>query len=209
MAELRPTTEYDYRWLRVWVKQLGVATVSAGCESLEKFNTNAGPVTYQAALGLLLLLWLAETARRKAIEGELWPHVANDCFRPEVQRLLFTQGQPARPLREMLKAAAERFQLRHVLHEAGVQRWLDTVFLQFGFTRRGSQQHLQEWLGKQATTRAITTLLAESATFRTSWEALYAYRRAQITAEQVRERLADIGNYAGATGMAVGRFTAL
>jgi hypothetical protein len=193
LVELR-ATDYDYSWLRVWIKQLEPFTVWYCEETRRHFKAGEGLLTFQAGLGCVLLLWLAETARRKAVEGELWPHVAADYFAPNVQGLLFTQGQPTRLLREMLQAAATGFNLRHVLNVPGVQRWLDTIFLQFGFTQQGFKQRLPEWLAGQATTRAVSTLLDEqtgSGSFRQMWEGLRAYRRNQITQARLRETLAD------------------
>ena len=191
LAELQPS-DYDFIWLCVWVKRLDVATINESATGDGSFSTTAGKVKLHEALGCLLLLWLSETARRKAVEGELWPYVADGHFEAEAQSLLFTQGQPSRLLREMLQAAVERFYLRHVLNETSVQRWLDTVFLQFGVSARGFKDRLPEWLTRQATTRAIESLLdvrGGSASFRQLWEELRAYRRNQITESRLRTTL--------------------
>jgi hypothetical protein len=191
LAELQPS-DYDFIWLRVWVKRLDAATINECATGDGDFSTTAGKVKLHEALGCLLLLWLSETARRKAVEGELWPYVADGHFEAEAQSLLFTQGQPSRLLREMLQAAVERFYLRHVLNETSVQRWLDTVFLQFGVSARGFKDRLPEWLTRQATTRAIESLLDDrggSASFRQLWEELRAYRRNQITESRLRTTL--------------------
>jgi hypothetical protein len=191
LAELQ-ASDYDYIWLRVWVKQLEATTVSACYKGEESFSTSAGRMNHRAGLGCLLLLWLSETARRTAIEGELWPYVSDGHFTQEVKSLFFTQGQPTHLLRDTLQAAAERFHLRHVLHEVGVQRWLNTVFLQFGFTRRGFKQRLPEWLAGQTPPQTIVALLDErqgSASFQQLWQDLQAYRLKVISAEQVRQKL--------------------
>ncbi len=192
VAELR-LTDYDYFWLRVWVKRVETVTADHCGKKSDVFVAEGQKVSLQAGMGLLLLLWMAETARRTAVEGELWPHLASDHFPDEVNEILFTQGQPSQPLREMMRAAVRQFNLRNVLDREGVQRWFDTVFLQFGFTARGFPQRLPEWLAGQATTRAISTLLDPregSRSFETMWEALRAYRDARLSAVDARAALA-------------------
>lgn len=192
LAELQPS-DYDFIWLRVWVKKLEAATVREYLNEEAKFQTNAGLVKYGEALGCLLLLWLSETARRNAVEGELWPYVAEGHFEGEAQSLLFTQGQPSPALREMLQATVERFHLRNVLNDTGTQRWVNTVFLQFGFTRRGFRQRLPDWLAGQMPP-AVAALLHQpegSLTFRQLWRDLSAYRFGQVSKEELRRKLED------------------
>src|SRR5262249_21390988 len=119
---------------------------------------------------------------------------------PEVAVLLFSQGHFSMLLREMLQETARRFGLRHRLDEQGIERWSDTVFLQFGFTGRGFRSQLPEWLAGQATTRAVSTLLRQqgqqdqktgSPEFQRMWEELIAYRRGQITERRLRSTLED------------------
>lgn len=191
LAELR-LSDYDFLWLRVWVRQLEPFTVQYCQERKTSLRAGTQKVTFQAGLGLLLLLWLSETARRISIEGELWPHVVTGHFKSEVGEQLFTQGQSSHTLRELLRAAIHRFNLRHVLAEQGGQRWMDTVFLQFGFTARGSRQRLPEWLTGQATTRANAALLGKqhnSVSFQQLWEDLRAFRQNQISEQQLLDTL--------------------
>lgn len=190
LAELR-ASDYDYVWLRVWVKELSADIVRECLSETDGFHISAGRVKDQEALGCLLLLWMAETARRDAIEGELWPYVAGGYFSADVQSLFFTQGQPTQLLRELLKLAAERFNLRHALNEIGGMRWVNTVFQQFGFTRRGFRQRLPEWLAGQApqNVQALLDGRQGSDSFRQLWQDLQAHRLEQTTAGQLRLKL--------------------
>ncbi len=191
LAELQPS-DYDFIWLRVWLKRLDEAALKECATNDASFDTAAGKVKWDEAIGLLLLFWLSETARRKSVEGELWPCVAEGYFTEDTQTLLFTQGRPTQLLYEMLRAAAERFHLRHVLHEAGGMRWLNTVFLQFGLTWRGMRQRLPEWLIGQSPPLAVAALLDErggSASFRQMWQALRARRLNQASDDHLRREL--------------------
>src|SRR5262249_8757523 len=135
----------------------------------------------QAAFGLLMMLWISGCARREAEEGWLWRWIPKEAINDkEARRLLFTQEQPAPFLKELLEVSARRFKLRHVFGRAGVQQWIDTIFLQFGFTRRGFERRLTEWLARQAPPQAVRSLLdleMGSASFRDLWEALRNYRQ--------------------------------
>lgn len=193
LAELR-LTDYDYLWLRVWVKQLEAHAVAYCQTNKQGFWADPQKPSFQAGLGLLLLLWLSETARREAVEGELWPFVAEGYFKSEVNETLFSQGHSSAELRALMRAAVQQFKLRNVLEEPNVQRWLDTVFLQFGFTKQGFQKRLSEWLAGQATTRSVAALLDDgtgSPSFKAMWEELRTYRRGQLPEAQLRTTLAD------------------
>jgi hypothetical protein len=191
LAELGPT-DYDYSWLRVWIKKLDPRTVTY-CQSMyRQFVWQGQTYPLQAALGLLLLFWIAESARRAAEEGCLWRWVPQDALEKSARRLLFVQGQPSATLKDLLEVAARRFQLRHVFGQAGMQQWIDSVFLQFGFTRRGFERRLPEWLAGQAPTVAIQQLRdteISSRTFQSLWETLQNYRQNRITRERTLSHL--------------------
>src|SRR5260370_1214919 len=73
-----------------------------------------------------------------------------------------------------------------------MQHWFDTVYLQFGFTRRGFIGRLPEWLTSQVQTQAVQLLLqgkVSSPSFRELWQSLLEYRRKSITQQQLRKRL--------------------
>jgi hypothetical protein len=71
-------------------------------------------------------------------------------------------------------------------------RWLNTVFLQFGFTWRGMRQRLPEWLIGQSPPFAVAALLDEhsgSASFREMWQSLRARRLNQTSDDHLRREL--------------------
>ncbi|MGE0883060.1 MAG: hypothetical protein AB7P14_05920 [Blastocatellales bacterium] len=193
LTELQPS-DYDFIWLRVWLKRLDPATLQERATNDASFDTAAGKVRRDEAIGLLLLFWLSETGRRKTVDGELWPCVATGHFDPtvsneaETQSLLFTQGQPTELLRNLLRAAVNRFHLRHALDQLGTQRWVNTVFLQFGFTHRGLRQRLPDWLDGQPP-QTVEALRQDSESFRQLWQDLQALRFKSLSPEQARSKL--------------------
>src|SRR5262249_9195766 len=145
------------------------------CSSpFRRFKWAGGEYPLQSAFGLLLMLWIAESARREAEEGWLWRWIPQEAINDKAaRRLLFTQDQPSPFLKELLEVSARRFNLRHVFGRVGAQQWIDTIFLQFGFTRRGFERRLPEWLARQSPVRAVRSLLdpeTGSASFQELWE---------------------------------------
>src|SRR5262245_26005862 len=191
LTELCPT-DYDYIWLRVWVKLLDENTINIYLNSNRRFTWSGSEYPFQAALGLVVLLWISENARRNAIKGGLWEGVPQDALAHEASRMLFTQGNPSPALKEALEITARRFKLRHVFGLEGTQQWIDTIFLQFGFTRRDMDSRLLLWLEGQTPTYAVRQLLDEqtgSELFRELWETLTHYRRGDVTKEYALIRL--------------------
>lgn len=191
LTELRPT-DFDYIWLRVWVTKLDASTVNYCSSPFRRFTWSGQEYPLQAAFGLLLMLWISEHARRLAEEGNLWRWIPQEALPATAAKVLFAQKQPSATLKELLEMAARRFNLRHVFGRAGAQQWIDTIFLQFGFTRRGIERRLPEWLAGQTPTLAIEQLLAKetgSSSFRNCWETLCQYRRNEITLERATRNL--------------------
>ena len=193
LAELQLDSE-DFAWLCDWAENLSGRTVQKWLEESPwyTFRTGSRECTCATALGILLLLFTAETARRKATEGFLWAIVQHDCFPTSTTRALYVGGQPTRAHKDALEAAARWLNLRHVFGIEGLQNWFDTVYLQFGFTYRGFQRRLPEWLIGQGRTQAIQHLLdgsIKSDSFRTLWDDLRNFRRKNIKAEQMKARL--------------------
>lgn len=189
LAELH-VSDYDYVWLKIWAKRLQLPTVWFSTETQRSFTAGDESISFRAGLGGILLLWLAENARRNAAEGELWPFVALSHFEQPVAAELFRKSQPSRFLREAMAAAARELNLRHALDGDSEQCWLDTVYLQFGFTWQGFKRCLPEWLSGQATTHAARELFAEehgSSSFRELWQALCDFRQGRITEDSLRE----------------------
>lgn len=195
LAELQLDTE-DYNWLCDWAQNLSGKMVQIWLEERPWRPLSVGTLTctYSAALGSLLLLFAAETARRKATEGFLWSIFQQESFLKSTTHILYAGGQPTRIHKDALEAAARWLNLRHVFGIEGLQNWFDTVYLQFGFTYRGFLRRLPEWLVGQGRTQAIQHLLdgsMKSETFRTLWDSLRNFRRKNIKAEQMRSRLAS------------------
>ncbi|MGZ3627274.1 MAG: hypothetical protein ACXWPS_03775 [Ktedonobacteraceae bacterium] len=186
----------DFVWLREWASNLSRKTALTCLEERPWQQLPAGnrACTYSTAIGVLLLLFTTETARRKATEGILWPIFKDDCFLTSTTRALFTGGHPNRTHKDALEEAARWLNLRHVFGIEGLQNWFDTVYLQFGFTYQGFIRRLPEWLVGQGGTQAIQQLLdgpMKSDTFRMLWDALRNFRRKNIKVEQMKARLAD------------------
>lgn len=186
--------EHDYAWLLEWAQ--GVSPYV-----LEKWTHAFGdggivqasiPLRRTEAIGVLLLLLAAESARRDAREGYVWS-VVQDRFGPEARRQLFQQGQPVHAFKSALEVAAVRLRLRHVFGIEGTQNYYVTVYLQFGFTRKGLAQ-LPYWLAGHAKTEAVGALLSgemRSRSFQQLWHALREYRRAHILESRARQSVAD------------------
>jgi hypothetical protein len=195
LAELQLAAE-DYTWLCEWAQNLSGIVTQLWLEvrPWQTFKVGTRECTYSAALGALLLLFTAETARRNATEGFLWSIFQQNCFAASTTRILYVAGQPTRAHKDALEAAARWLNLRHVFGIEGLQNWFDTVYLQFGFTYRGFQRRLPEWLVGQGKTQAMQHLLdgpMKSDTFRTLWESLRNFRRKNIRVEQLKARLAS------------------
>ncbi len=112
-------SDYDYAWLRVWVNRLEPETVSHIAETERQFTTEETSISLRAALGALLGLWIADTARRgENGNDELWSFLATDSFKPAVAAELFRQNQPSSFLRVLLTDAARELNLRDTLPAA-------------------------------------------------------------------------------------------
>lgn len=109
-------SDYDYAWLRVWVTRLEPETVSHIAETERQFTTEETSISLRAALGALLGLWIADTARRgENGNDELWSFISSDSFKPAVAAELFRQNQPSSFLRVLLTDAARELNLRDTL----------------------------------------------------------------------------------------------
>lgn len=128
------------------------------------------------SLGLTLLWFAALYGRENASEGEIWPHVAQQ-FPAESRSVLFAQGHPRPALKWALERGCKRFGLRHAFGRHGGQAYYVTVYLQFGFTRRGLA-NLPQWLSGYGLPTAVRLLLQESDAFRQLWSKLQANQAA-------------------------------
>ena len=159
-------------------------------------NVQGHRVSNRLLLGLELTIIMAEYARREATEGQFWTVIARR-FEPAAfySRLFTCVGQPTSLCRELLEQTARSFNLRHIYGQEGHKEWYSSVVLQFGFTRRGFERRLAEWLAGQQGTLAVRMLLQDpilrSPSFHKLWEALWSYRKGNRTADQVRQVLAE------------------
>lgn len=195
LAELQLDND-DYTWLCNWALNLSGRTAKLWLEERPWFTLHVGQreCTYSTALGILLLLFAEENARRRATEGNLWSNFQEGHFHKSTYHILYTAGQPTRIHKDALERGARWLNLRHVFGEEGLQNWFDTVYLQFGFTNRGFHRRLPEWLIGQGRTQAIQHLLdgpMHSESFRILWHALRDFRRKNLRTEQLKSRLAN------------------
>ncbi len=194
LAELQLDDD-DFEWLCNWAINLSGLTVYLWLEVEPWRGIRIGTreCSRSAALGSLLLLFIAENARRKATEGILWATFPQEQFSKSTLNLLYAKGQPTRSYKDAVEAAARWLNLRHVFGIEGLQNWFDTVYLQFGFTYRGFVRRLPEWLIGQGGTQAIQHLLVgqmRSETFCILWDALRNFRRSNIKLKQLKTILA-------------------
>jgi len=184
----------DFCWLCEWTKQLhsGVAYRCLVEQPWRKFEGT--DFSYAAGIGILLLMSAEGIARREASEGSLWSTIHQGYFSGATKHVLFAQGHPTRAYKDAIELATYQFKLRHVFGMEAMQHWFDTVYLQFGFTRRGFMGRLPEWLAGQVQTQAVQLLLRgkmSSHTFQELWQSLLEYRRKSITEQQLLKRLSN------------------
>jgi hypothetical protein len=198
LAELCPEGA-DYAWLNEWAGSLASQAARRWlCDPLTTLVFGQWRLTCRACLGCLLLMLASEAARREATEGgTLWPYVRRSrqgCprFGPDTEHELFQQGQPTELHKDALEDAARRLQLRHAFGMEDVQHYYASVSLQYGFSQRGLQRRLPDWLAGQGRTHAIERLLAGplySASFSALWDHLTLYRRSNIKEQRLRQFL--------------------
>jgi hypothetical protein len=95
----------------------------------------------------------------------------------------------------VLAIAAEKFGLRNAFDDGGAE-WFMTGKLQFGFTRRGAEENLQDWLvNPHSRTVAIRALLGdvelgmESRSFKDLFATLLRFRQDNLGEAQARAQL--------------------
>jgi hypothetical protein len=181
LAELRLSVE-DVDWLKALFER---ATASAFREVLyspSPFND----YSREAQLGAVLLLLESELARRHASEGMLWSAIHQQiAWMTDANRFLFNHRQPNSRHKALLEAAARELGLRCAFGEDSAQEWYQSVFLQFGFSKKSFESRLPEWLIGQNTPVSVTRLLGSdtryaSDSFATLWRALREYRQGSL-----------------------------
>ena len=156
----------------------------------ERSDIRAGGPTWTHAefFGFLLLAYLSEVARRKAVEGNLWVHLPSG-FGPQIKKSLFA-GTYARAItRQWIEIASKKIGVRNAYGQEGTQDSYITIMLQIGFTKRGIGK-LPLWLSEGANRpRSIDLLCRGTNPFSRMWTQLQAYRRGQIGRGPLREVL--------------------
>jgi len=184
----------DYQWLERW--SAGVSP-----ESLLKYlhqETWRRPpelqgFTRREAMGALLLLLAAESARRESREGSVWPTFLSK-FSDTARDAITFHGEVSSAVRQSVEAAAQALRLRNVFGRTGIQYYYVSIFLQFGFTFSGLRQ-LPLWLSGRPLPETMRYLMEEdsSATYSQSfaqmWKSLLDFRRHRLTEEQMQEQL--------------------
>lgn len=191
--------EEDYQWLCNWVFQLPPWQLLSWLEGTKArrvaLSSRGLNLSNSEAAGCLLLLLASEAARRGASDGTVWPAVRSR-FTEQQERILFVQGQPRGVFKVAIEAAARKLDLRHVFGIEGTQNYYLSVYLQFGFTQKGTQR-LAHWLAGQPSTQAIMYLLGEhetqmvSPSFVKLWDTLRNFRKNNNTESQSRQVLAN------------------
>ena len=198
LCEIQPDEE-DYQWLCDWASQLTSRQLQRWIDGINSrrivLQESGLNLSYGEAAGCLLLLLASEAARRRASEGYVWPTVRG-LFAKQAGNLLFVQGQPRSIFKDAIEASARKLGLRHVFGVEGTHNYYLSVYLQFGFTRKGMDR-LAYWLAGQPSTQAVMYLLGDpdegmgSKSFTRLWDALRNYRRNNITESQARQTLVN------------------
>jgi hypothetical protein len=128
LAELE-LSDYDYCWLRVWVKRLEPFTVQYCADKKRHFNAGKQRLSFPSGLGALLSLWLSETARRNSVKGEPLPQVLTEHFMPKVKELLFSQGHYSMLSREMLQETVRLFGNSAIRQRVAIPNWANDIGL--------------------------------------------------------------------------------
>ena len=189
----------DRRWLTEWAKSLSPRRTTSWLDGIDArrvaLQADGINLTYAESFGCLFLLLASETARRESTEGRVWADIRK-AYPPYIESALFMQGQPRDILKYAMESTARKLRLRHVYGQAGTQEYYLSVYLQFGFTRRGFLSRLPEWLAGQGTPESAQRLLGiggdrlASESFIALWDTLKNYRRNNITESSARARIA-------------------
>jgi hypothetical protein len=181
LAQLR-VTDGELALVRQWYASLDEAKLDriAGSKRMSKLRSYKAEENLHFQCGLLLGILFCETARREATEGRVWGVLSRlPC--PVVYRHFFmSNGQPTVFTKKLLEESFREWGLRNIFSEIDRHEWKGSLFLQFGFTRKGAEKNLPQWLAGQRTS-AIEDLLGDSSNncpeFVTLWRELLRYRR--------------------------------
>ncbi len=187
-AELGLDSE-DYQWLKEYICRLDSYTVREYLRPDGRIKHQSKYYAAQPVFGLVLIVYESELARRETREGTIWP-ILSKGFPASIRDQLFLQNSnPTSLHRDILEHTAQRYRLRNVFGKEGVCEWLNSIFLQFGFTYRGFRARLPEWLVGITLPVAVESLLLSSNSFKQMWEALKSYHNKNLKKEQLLRQL--------------------
>ncbi len=178
-------TDSDTQWLCQWF----------GNHSNEIESYLVNPIS-SAHIGILLLSLSSEIGRERGNEEELWRHV-KECIpiQNNARRILFPQGQPSSQCKLAMQLAGGLFGtmgMRHFYDFENAQVYVDSVKIQFGFTRRGMKNRLPYWILNSGMPLAVRALLGEpsyenlaSQSFQEMWSGLRKYRKGVISKNDI------------------------
>jgi hypothetical protein len=175
LCELLPS-EYDYNWMVEWAEEVKAADMRAWLHSYDTEKVEGHVYSREAMIGLLLLLFASETARRFASEGAIWAHVSKK-FLSTAEPFLFVNGQPSEEHKLSIQHAVGRYRLRHAFN-ASEKAWMITAYLQFGFSSKSIGTRLPSWIAGLPPSEAVSTLMSSdgSDSFRALWLAFKRIR---------------------------------
>jgi len=198
IAELR-LSENDVKWLRSWFGCLTPERVENWIKSATFAKHEDGIfVTYHQMFASLLICAGAEVCREESKEDSVWPAIRSILPESHALRheLFLSNGQPSSLTKDAIADAVRVLNLRHAMDIEGTQQWFVTIKLQFGFTYRGANNRLAEWLVSLGRPHAVQYLNGESEfpeliseSFQSLWRALTQYRRGLIEETEVRTTL--------------------
>ena len=141
------------------------------------------------AVGVVLLLLIAERARRHAKGHALWEHIA-EWIPHHLRSELFCETVPTPLLKELIVKAVKHVNLRNAFGDPSIrQPYYVTVHLQFGMTRDAVENRLAGWMAGEAPPIAVRRLLSgpeASDSFRNLWQEMMHFRRGYISESQLQ-----------------------
>lgn len=190
----------DYKWLSDWAAGLSGGLVRSSLNNNDRLAIfREKNVSKASAMGLLLIAFASESARRDASEGKLWQNVRYDSlgktrFTKEVDNVLFlANNHPQKIFKKAIRKAVKDFGLRNAFEDqVGEHVYYQTILLQFGITKDDAIRRLSSWLSGQPPQEAILKLLngpQQSQTFLKFWNHLKRANSRRIDQSYLRDFL--------------------
>jgi hypothetical protein len=162
------------------------------CDDRLRQEAAAG-ASRQEMIGALILILATAQCREHADEDSVWPAVTKAFRSSKGYPALFVAGQPTAPCKRAMAAGVRRLGLRNLIDRQGKQEYFDTLRLQFGFTRRGAEKRLAEWLAgfvplpvKILSGEDLECIDLRSESFSVLWKALKKFRDNHVAREYTR-----------------------